>query len=235
MTRRTYVVRHLAFEDLGLWQAQLADPTGSVRYFQAGVDDLSPCLADSPDLLVVLGGPIGVYETEQYPFLVEERALIQKRMERTAPLLGICLGAQLIAAAAGARVYPSGVKEIGWGPIALTAAGEGSCLHHLQSSAYTVLHWHGDTFDLPRDATLLASTSLVKHQAFSIGDAVLGLQFHVEADPAWLEAWLIGHTCELAQAGIKPADLRRATASLPSAQRENSELVLRSWLAQNGL
>jgi GMP synthase (glutamine-hydrolysing) len=231
MTRCTYVVRHLAFEDLGIWQAPL-EATGSVRYFQAGVDDLGPCLADQPDLLVVLGGPIGVYEVDQYPFLTEELTLIRQRLERGAPLLGICLGAQLIAAATGARVYPSGVKEIGWGPITLSEAGERSCLRHLASSENTVLHWHGDTFDLPSDATLLASTALVKHQAFALGENVLALQFHVEADPKGLEAWLIGHTCELGHAGVKPADLRRATQQLPGALRANSELVLRSWLAQ---
>jgi len=235
MTRRTYVVRHLAFEDLGLWESQLTGPSGSVRYFQAGVDDLSPCIDDRPDLVVVLGGPIGVYESDQYPFIADELQLIRRRLENSAPILGVCLGAQLMAAAAGARVYPSGVKEIGWGPIALTPAGEASCLRHLQSSDYTVLHWHGDTFELPNGATLLASTSQVKHQAFTLGANALALQFHVEADPKSIETWLIGHTCELGHAGIKPADLRRATQQLPSSLRAHSELVLRDWLRQIGL
>ena len=235
MTHRTCVIRHLDFEDLGLWEAPLAGPGGSVRYFQPGVDDLSPCGSAEAELLVVLGAPIGVYETAQYPFLEAELDLIRRRLDRGLPILGICLGAQLIAAAAGARVYPSGVREIGWGPISLTAAGTESCLRHLAGCDYTVLHWHGDTFDLPQGAMLLASTPLVRHQAFTLGRNALGLQFHVEADPRTIERWLIGHACELSQAGIRPAELRRATAQLPASLQACSEHVLKSWLADIGL
>jgi GMP synthase (glutamine-hydrolysing) len=234
MDSRTYAIRHVAFEDLGLWQSQLSGANRSVRYFQAGIDDLTPCIHDDPELLVVLGGPLGVYEADQYPFIATELEALRRRLERNLPVLGLCLGAQMIAAAAGARVYPSGIKEIGWAPIALTPAGNASCLKHLQSSDYTVLHWHGDTFDLPDGATLLASTSQVKHQAFALGKA-LALQFHVEADPQKIESWLIGHTCELGHAGVKPADLRRASQQLPSALRTNSELALSSWLKEVGL
>lgn len=218
-----------------MWEAQLAGPAWSVRYFQPGMDDLSPCSDVEPELLIVLGGPIGVYETAQYPFLEAELEVIRRRLKRGLPMLGICLGAQLIAAATGARVYPSGAREIGWGPIALTAAGDESCLRHLARCNYTVLHWHGDTFDLPAGATLLASTSLVRHQAFTLGRNVLALQFHVEADPRTLERWLIGHTCELSLAGIKPVELRRATEQLPSSLQACSEQVLESWLAHVGL
>jgi len=97
------------------------------------------------------------------------------------------------------------------------------------------LHWHGDTFDLPVGAQLLASTALVKHQAFTLGHNVLALQFHVEADPKAIETWLIGHTCELGGAKIKPADLRRATQELPTSLRANGEVVLNTWLKQIGL
>jgi GMP synthase (glutamine-hydrolysing) len=220
----------VAFEDLGLWEPQLIAPKASVRYFQAGVDDLAPCVNDAPELLVVLGGPIGVYETDSYPFIAHELNLIRHRIERGLATLGICLGAQLIAAAAGARVYPSGVKEIGWGPVTLTPAGHESCLRQLASSNYTVLHWHGDTFDLPRGATLLASTAQVKHQAFALGSKVLALQFHAEADPRFIESWLIGHTCELGLARIKPAELRQASRELPESLPANSAMMLKSWL-----
>lgn len=233
MTLRTYVIRHVGFEDLGLWNAPLA-ARSSVRYLQAGIDDLSRCIFDEPELLVVLGAPIGVYEDDQYPFIAEELKIIRHRLDSSRPVLGICLGAQMIAAAAGARVYPSGVKEIGWGSIALTEAGHASCLSHLAPSNYTVLHWHGDTFDLPSGARLLASTSLVKHQAFSIGSNVLALQFHAETDPKSIEAWLIGHCCELGLAKIKPADLRRETQALPAPHRSNSEAVIKAWLDQIG-
>jgi GMP synthase (glutamine-hydrolysing) len=229
MSRRIHVIRHVAFEDLGLWAESLAR-RGEIRYFQAGIDDLAECSEDPADLLVVLGGPIGVYEAEEYPFLPAELEMIRRRLETKTPLLGICLGAQLIAAAAGAKVYPSGVKEIGWAPIELTPAGQDSCLRHLIDTRLTVLHWHGDTFDLPEAATLLASTNLVKHQAFSIGRHALALQFHVEADPDQLESWLIGHTCELGGARIKPSELRRQALSLSPIHAERCERVLTDWL-----
>jgi GMP synthase (glutamine-hydrolysing) len=231
MSRRVDVVRHVAFEDLGLWAQTLA-AIGDVRYLQAGVDDLSTCATEPADLLVVLGGPIGVYEEAEYPFLRAELDLIRRRLESKQALIGICLGAQLIAAAAGARVFPSGVKEIGWAPIELTPIGNDSCLRLLAGSKFNVLHWHGDTFDLPAGATLLASTALVKHQAFALGDHALALQFHVEADPTTIEAWLIGHTCELGGARIKPTDLRKQTAALATNHRECAPRVLSDWLSK---
>lgn len=231
MTRRIHVIRHVAFEDLGLWGKQLSE-LGHVTYLQAGIDDLSICIHQPADLLVVLGGPIGVYESNEYPFLNDELEVIRDRLASKKPMLGICLGAQLIAAAAGVRVYPSGVKEIGWAPIKLTDDGESSCLRHLRPSLLTVLHWHGDTFDLPDGATLLASTELVKNQAFSLGNHVLALQFHVEADPAAIESWLIGHTCELGSARVKPSELRKQTSLLPTTHSDNANRVLSGWLDQ---
>jgi GMP synthase (glutamine-hydrolysing) len=229
-SRKAYVIRHVAFEDLGLWEAPISTRYGLLRYFQAGIDDLSPCTFDQPELLIVLGGPIGVYEHDEYPFLSAELSLLRTRLENQLPTLGICLGAQLIAAAMDARVYPSGTKEIGWGAIQLTEAGKDSSLRHLGSSEFTVLHWHGDTFDLPARATLLASTNAVKHQAFSVGHHALALQFHVEADPERIESWFIGHACELNSAGIKPSELRAQTIKLPAAARINSVDVLADWL-----
>jgi GMP synthase (glutamine-hydrolysing) len=146
-SRTAAVIRHVAFEDLGIFREVLAARGYAVRYLEAGVDDLAGPLA-SADLAVVLGGPIGVYETERYPFLVTELRALERRLAAGRPTLGICLGAQLIAAALGARVYPGGKKEIGWAPVALTAAGRASPLAALEGRP--VLHWHGDTFDLPR-------------------------------------------------------------------------------------
>ena len=121
--------------------------------------------------------------------------------------LGICLGAQLIAAARGERVYPSpGGVEIGFGPLDLTAAGAAAPLGEVAGTP--VLHWHGDTFDLPGDAELLASTPACANQAFAIDDHVLALQFHVEADPARIEQWLIGHSHELVSGGHDIAKIR---------------------------
>jgi GMP synthase (glutamine-hydrolysing) len=206
--RTAVALRHVAFEDLGILEPLLRRRGFDVSYLEAGVDSLGPALR--ADLLVVLGGPIGVYEAGKYPFVTDEIGLIERRLARGRPVLGICLGAQLIAAALGARVYPAGVKELGWFPIMLTDAGRRSCLKYL-APPRRVLHWHGDTFDLPDGATLLAATRPVANQAFQVPGA-LALQFHAEVDARGVERWLIGHTCEISgTAGVSVPGLRAAT------------------------
>src|SRR5262249_50790545 len=138
---------------------------------------------------------------------------IEYRMRRNLPTLGICLGAQLMANALGARVYPGHVKEIGWGAIDLTPQGRSSCLRSLGDDG-KVLHWHGDTFDLPEDAQRLASNANYENQAFAFGSNALALQFHLEAKPRQLEEWYVGHAAELAAARISIPELRAASASL---------------------
>ncbi|WP_229167733.1 glutamine amidotransferase-related protein [Bradyrhizobium altum] len=144
--RSAIAIRHVAFEDLGLLAPIMERAGWSVSFCDAPVDDLSDRAVSDADLLIVLGGPIGVYETDIYPFLSTELALLEHRLRRGLPTLGICLCAQLMALALGGRVFPGKVKEIGWGPIDLTPDGKSSCLRNLQTK---VLHWHGDTFDLP--------------------------------------------------------------------------------------
>jgi len=229
-TNRTAVaIRHVPFETLGTFEPELERAGYALTYADVAHGDLTKLDALAPDLLVVLGGPIGAYETDTYPFLSAELALIETRLRAGLPTLGICLGAQLIAAALDARVAPTGTKEIGFAPLALTAEGAASSLRHLAD--VPVLHWHGDGFALPIGAVLLATTQ-VSNQAFAIGPNVLGLQFHPEADTTHdLEAWLIGHACELAGAGIDPriirADARRHGAALARAGRT----MFAEWLA----
>lgn len=227
-TRTTLVVQHLAFEDLGSFGPVLAEGGWHIDMRQAGVDDLSDLV--SADLVVVLGGPIGVYETQTYPFLREELRLIAQRLADERPTLGICLGAQLMAGALGARVYPGGYKEIGWSPLQLTDAGQISCLRHVQD--LPVLHWHGDTFDLPEGAVRLASTPHYANQAFAIGSHALGLQCHPEADGARFERWLIGHAAELNAAGLSITTLREEATRFAPGLEAAAQAMLRDWLAQ---
>ncbi|MFJ9452797.1 glutamine amidotransferase [Herbaspirillum sp. NPDC101397] len=228
------VIRHLAFEDLGNFAPVLKQAGFAVDYVQAGVATLQPAAVAAADLLVVLGGPIGVNDSAEYPFINEEIALVRERLDSGKPVLGICLGAQMMAAALGARVYPGTQKEIGWGGVTLTGAGRASSLSTLNDND-AVLHWHGDTFDLPDGAELLASTAATPHQAFRYGRHALALQFHVEADADCIEAWLIGHACELSLAGIRPSAIRDDARRCGAQARSNAENILRAWLAETGL
>ena len=138
-----------------------------------------------------------------------------------------------MAAALGARVYPAQCKEVGWAPVTLTPAGQASPLRHLGQDV-SVLHWHGDTFDLPQGATLLASTAICANQAFSYGPTALGLQFHVEVVPGEIERWLIGHACEIAalKTGATVNTLRADTRRLGPKLTVRATDIFRDWLLQ---
>jgi len=223
-------IRHVPFEDLGSFARVLHERGISVSYRDAALDDLRARDLVDADLLIVLGGPIGVYETRAYPFLAGEIATIERRLRAGRPILGICLGSQLMARALGARVYKGRRKEIGWAPLELTAAGRLSPLRELGSRT-SVLHWHGDTFDLPKHATLLASTRLYENQAFAWGERALALQFHPEATAHGLERWFIGHTTEIAATrGIDVASLRRQTRRAAPRLEARGPRVLGAWL-----
>jgi GMP synthase (glutamine-hydrolysing) len=230
----TLALRHVAFEDLGLLGPLLAERGHTVRYLDVPTAELERVDVLEPDLLVVLGGPIGVYESDRYPFLDREVEWLTQRLAAGRPLLGICLGAQLIAKALGARVYASGSKELGWAAVDLSAAGAASCLHHLAGTP--VLHWHGDTFDLPRGAVHLAATGLCRNQAFAFGEHTLALQFHAEAAGRALEAWFVGHACEIAATpGVSVGELRAATERHSAALVERGTACFGAWLADRGL
>ncbi|MBK8753304.1 MAG: glutamine amidotransferase [Candidatus Competibacteraceae bacterium] len=228
-------VRHVAFEDLDSFAPVLAERGYAIRYAEAGYDDLTVLNPLADDLLVVLGGPIGVYEDAAYPFIHDELRLLQTRLEAGRPTLGICLGCQMIAQALGARVYPGGQKEIGWKPLTLTEAGR----HHPLTAfadPTSVLHWHGDTFDLPAGATLLASSDLYPHQAFAWGRGALALQFHIETTARGLERWFIGHAGEIAATpGLSVPMLRATTARhAPNAEVKGRQCFA-AWLNHVGL
>jgi GMP synthase (glutamine-hydrolysing) len=218
------VIRHVAFEDLGLLEPLLVERGWGIRYAEAGIDEL-PERAE--DLLIVLGGPIGVGDVETFPFLADELALIRRTVDAGVPVLGICLGAQLTASALGAAVT-RGEVEIGFGALTTTDAGEGSALGLLRDAP--VLHWHGDTFAIPDGAIRLASTPACANQAFAVGDRVLGLQFHLEVDPSRIEQWLIAYADELAAHGIDPRALRADARRLGPELAARGSAVLGAWL-----
>lgn len=233
MTKKAIAISHVSFEDAGTLEDALAARGIGLTYLQAGVDDLSP--ATDADILVVLGAPIGVYEVDRYPFLRNEFAVVERVVARGTPIVGICLGAQVLAAVLGARVYPAREKEIGWGLLGLTPDGRKSPLSALAENKHWVLHWHGDTFDLPRGATWLAETAVAPNQAFSYNRGrVLALQFHAEQHSAGMERWLIGHTLELTSNGINLGKLRADTQRLGPGLEKASRKMFDLWLDQAG-
>jgi GMP synthase (glutamine-hydrolysing) len=225
-------VRHIHFEGLGSLEEVLIRDGYKVQYLDIGEPAFEKLNPADAELLIVLGGPVGVYEEAEYPFLAGERDLLAKRMQLNLPTLGICLGAQLMAAALGAKVYPSGIKEIGFAPVDLTDTGLQSSLLHLKDQP--VLHWHGDTFDLPQNSQLLASTAACRNQAFSLGPNILGLQFHPElSSAADLEKWLVGYAVELAAAKVSPIKLREDSQRYCENLRDAAIATFTAWI--NGL
>ena len=220
-----YAIQSLAFEDLGSFAPVLKDLGYQIQYLQLGVDVLNETLA-SKQPVIVLGGPIGVYETETYPYLTDFIAALTQRLKKNYPTLGICLGAQLIATA---LVYKGHVKEIGWSRLVLNNQGLASPLRHLEN--VHVLHWHGDTFDIPESAKRLAGSMYYPNQAFSVGLNILALQFHAEVDPHTFERWLIGHTAELNQAQVDILTLRQENTYYGKPLQEKANLLLRDWLS----
>lgn len=231
--KKATVIRHLAFEDLGSLAEALNQQNYEITYQEAGVDNLADIDPLNPELVIILGGPIGAYDEQDYPFLIDELRLLESRLKADLPTLGICLGAQLMARALGAKVYAGPYKEIGWSPLELSKEGLDSSVAHLTAEHTTVLHWHGDTFDLPVGATHLASTSKYQNQAFSWGKCGLALQFHPEVTASNFERWLIGHACEIGStSGVSIAQLREDTAFYAKQLEIQSAHFWRTWLDQ---
>ena len=227
--RTALAIRHVHFEDLGSFAAPIAAAGYQVRYLDPGLDELRLRDIAAADLLVVLGGPVGVYEGHLYPFLDEELGLLRCRLAAGAPTLGICLGAQLMAHALGARVAPGSAKEIGWAPVELTDAGRIGPLRHLEG--VQVLHWHGDAFDLPPGTECLASTARCANQAFALGRTALGFQFHPEANGQGFERWLVGHAAEIANVpGLSVTGLRGDAQRIGAAAGKAGRRCIAEWL-----
>ena len=181
---RIHYFQHVPFEGLACiedWVHQHGHTLSATLWFEAG--PLLPAL-DQIDWLIVMGGPMGVYEEQRFPWLRREQAFIRQAIDAGKTVLGICLGAQLIASALGSAVYPAAQREIGWWPIRKTEAGRVFPLFADLPEELTVFHWHGDTFDLPAGAVHLADSAACVQQAFAFGERVLALQFHFEVTPA---------------------------------------------------
>jgi GMP synthase (glutamine-hydrolysing) len=211
--RRWIAIQHVPYEGPGLIAAEAFRRGIILRTCHPYRGESLPSVRELHGL-IVMGGPMGVADTSTHPYLPGEIELLATAVASDIPVLGVCLGAQLLATALGARVYRGEQPEIGSGAVFLTAAGRAdpvlgaaalafgsapsdaaTTTGHLSSTRTTadpeipVIHWHHDTFDLPSDATLLARSALYPHQAFRLGELAYGLQFHIEVDRALINAW----------------------------------------------
>lgn len=229
MPRTALIIRHVPYEGV----AGFLPPIEAAGYEVERIDVCDPQFASrdlvGPDLLIMMGGPMSLYDSAQHPWIPCQLRRLERRLAADRPTLGVCLGAQMIAAALGARVFRGPRPEIGFAPLTLLASGRDGPLRHLGEQA--VLHWHSDTFDLPEGAELLASTPAYAHQAFRWGRGVLGLQFHAEMglDPR-IEGWIEQTGEGLDEAGTDAERIRDEYARHGPAAVSAGQAMLTAWL-----
>ncbi len=189
--KKLHYFQHVPFENLGVIEAwaEIHDFSLSAsRLYESPVVDMPADI----DWLVVMGGPMGADDHDEYPWLVDEKKAIARAIEKGKVVLGICLGAQLIAEVLGASIRKNAYKEVGWFPVFLERKSLDHPLAQIFPSQWDAFHWHGDTFDIPDGARLLATSSACRSQGFVYGDRVVGLQFHMEITRAGAES-LVKH------------------------------------------
>jgi GMP synthase-like glutamine amidotransferase len=177
---RAHYIQHVPFEGLGSIEEWLKNNGYSISCSQLFQSAVFPN-CDDFDLLIIMGGPMSVNDETDYPWLVQEKQFIRATIDAGKPVIGICLGAQLIANSLGSKVYPNPVKEIGWYPIQSVKTEKREVFKF--PDRVDVFHWHGETFSLPNDAIRIAESEGCKNQAFQVGHNIIGLQFHLETTP----------------------------------------------------
>ena len=213
---RVQVFQHVAFEGLGSMEAWFSGRGHAVSYVKLYAGQLPPESGPAADWLIVMGGPMGVHDEAEFPWLKAEKRALQAALDRGAAVLGVCLGAQLLANVLGAEVAPNANKEIGWFPVELSPQAAATWLGKAFPPRFTPFHWHGDTFAIPAEAIPLGSSSACKNQGFLYRENALGLQFHPEITPASLGALAENCGRELDLAGtdrgryVQAADALRA-------------------------
>ncbi len=188
--KEVLILQHVANEGAGTIRDYLDSQNIPFRFIRLYDNEILPKTMDQVHSAVVMGGPMNVYEEEKFPFLKEENIFIQRLIRENIPMLGVCLGSQLLAKALGAKVIKASAPEIGWGEVRLSAAASQDALFsEIKAPVLRFLQWHEDTFDLPNGAVHLASSAIVPNQAFRYKDRFYGFQFHVEVDRSMLADW----------------------------------------------
>jgi GMP synthase (glutamine-hydrolysing) len=226
---KLWVLQHLAAEPLGIIDEALE--AGSIDAKYVRLFEGEPVPGDMSDAagLVVMGGSMGVYEQDQHPFLSHEIRLIEAALKAEKPVLGICLGSQLLASALGAEVRKGDRKEIGWFPVTLTDAATADRLFRGVERSFTAYHWHGDVFDLPAGAAALASSAQTQCQAFAYEERAYGLLFHLEATQKIVEDMVRGFKGELDEEQIEGAEIVAQTREHLAQHERIGALVFQRW------
>jgi GMP synthase-like glutamine amidotransferase len=196
---KLHYLQHVPFEDMAMiesWAREKGYDVSRTLLFEGE----TPPEVENFDWLVIMGGPMNIYEDEKYPWLKEEKRFIKKTIEDGKMVLGICLGAQLIADVLGGKVRKNKEREIGWHPVSLTPEGSKSEIFGVLPEKFVALQWHGDTFEIPHGAAWMATSDACKNQAFQLGKAI-GLQFHLEASMDSIEDLIKNCSDELAGGG----------------------------------
>jgi GMP synthase (glutamine-hydrolysing) len=231
---RIIVFQHVAYEPLGTLDPLIRSQKHRIRYVNFGrYPDAIPSI-EGYDALIILGGPMNIGQEKEYPHLETEKRLIKEAIDRDMAVLGICLGAQLIASAMGAKVYKAKQSEIGWYPMNATGLGSFDPVTANFDDNESIFQWHGFTFDLPSQAHLLVEGEQVNNQAFRIKDNVYGFQFHLEANQALIERWLNlpSHRQELGleQDANRVAEISQKTNQLIDRSLALSQQVFSAFL-----
>jgi GMP synthase (glutamine-hydrolysing) len=224
------VLQHVACETIGSIHDALTVRHVSVRSVRTFDGDAVPTNLGTASGLIVMGGPMGVHDHGRFPHLRDEMRLIDRAVRESKPVLGVCLGCQLLAAALGAAVAPSGRQEIGWHRISLAPAASTDPVWLGAVSTFMALHWHGDIFDLPAGAELLASSEMTAHQAFRYGKNAYGLLFHIEATASSLESMAAAFPDDLQKVGLSRAKLMEQSQLHLPALRSVATHVFGRWV-----
>ena len=211
--KKILALKNVGCEGLGTLEDAIESRGMEYHYIHLYNNDKAPQNLDAYSALIVLGGPMNVYETEKYPFLIDEERLVREAISKSIAVLGLCLGAQLIAKTAGARVFAGRKKEIGWYPVSLTNDALDDTLFTGFKKDMTVFQWHGDTFDVPSGAKRMAASELFPNQAFKLSEKIIALQFHLEVTEEAVYQWMQEYQEELngLKGSIDPEKIRIET------------------------
>lgn len=228
-TRKVLVLQHVEPEHLGRIGDALTDEGVEFTYLRPDLGQPIPRRLTGFSGLIVMGGPQSVYEEDRFPYLAAEKALVRHAIETECPVLGVCLGSQILAEVLGSRVYSGGAFELGWKKVTISPEAANDYVLGGLPEIITPLHWHGDIYDLPPGATLIGSSELTPVQGFISQGIFYGLLFHLEITPAQLSMMVEGFPNDVHRSGTTPAALLAEATEHAEIMREQGQVVFRRW------